>query len=203
MNDATGPVLVLLAAGAGSRFGATKQLAPLQGEPMLRRAARIALGSGRPLLVLGGAQAESVEPSLQGLPLLWRVHRGWADGLGSSIACAITIVQQEWPHASGALLMLADQPLVDLTLLQRLLKIHTDHPADIVAADYGRRHGPPALFPRNCFAALAALQGDRGAQQLLLNPPRPLHSVPAPQAAFDIDWPQDYQQAQHQLDQGY
>ncbi len=202
MNDATGTVLVLLAAGASSRFGATKQLAALQGEPMLRRAARIALGCGRPLLVLGGAHAESVEPCLQDLPLCWRVHRGWIDGLGSSIACAITLVQREWPQASGVLLMLADQPLVDLTLLQRLLKIHADHPADIAAADYGGRHGPPALFPRDCFAALAALQGDRGAQALLLDPPRPLHSVPAPQAAFDIDWPQDYQQAQRQLEQG-
>lgn len=202
MTDATGPVLVLLAAGAGSRFGATKQLAPLQGEPMLRRAARIALGSGQPLLVLGGAQAESVAPSLQGLSLLWRVHHDWADGLGSSVARAITIVQQEWPHASGALLMLADQPLVDLPLLQRLLKIHADHPADIAAADYGAQHGPPALFPRECFAALAALQGDRGAQALLRDPPRPLHSVPAAQAAFDIDWPQDYQRAQQQLAQG-
>lgn len=202
MTDAAGPVLVLLAAGAGSRFGATKQLAPLQGEPMLRRAARIALGSDRPLLVLGGAQAASVAPCLQGLPLLWHVHRGWADGLGSSIACAITIVQQEWPHASGALLMLADQPLVDLALLQRLQKIHADHPADIVAADYGPQRGPPALFPRECFATLAALRGDRGAQALLLDPPRPLHSVAAPQAAFDIDWPQDYQRAQQQLEQG-
>jgi CTP:molybdopterin cytidylyltransferase MocA len=201
LNNATGPVLVLLAAGAGSRFGATKQLTPLQGEPMLRRAARIALGSGRPLLVLGGAQAESVEPSLQGLPLHWHVHRGWADGLGSSIACAITFVQHEWPHASGALLMLADQPQVDLTLLQSLLKMHMDHPADIVAADYGPRRGPPVLFPRGCFAALTALQGDRGAQALLLDPPRPLHSVPAPQAAFDIDRPQDYQQAKQQLEQ--
>lgn len=201
MNDTSGPVLVLLAAGGSSRFGAIKQLAALQGEPMLRRAARIALGCGQPLLVLGGAQAESVEPCLQGLPLCWHVHRGWADGLGSSIACAITFVQQEWPNASGALLMLADQPRVDLTLLQSLLHIHADHPADIVAADYGPRHGPPALFPRACFAALSTLRGDRGAQALLLDPPHPMHSVPAPQAALDIDLPHDYAQAKHQLEQ--
>jgi CTP:molybdopterin cytidylyltransferase MocA len=189
----TRPPIVLLAAGAASRFGAPKQLAPIAGVPMLRRIALDALATGHPVLVIGGAHADAVAAALVELPLQWRVHADWAQGLGRSIAFAIDHVQQLHPQASAALLCLGDQPLVDTALLARMLAQHSMQPEQIVVADYGPRLGPPVLFPRLDFASLRALHGDRGAQALLAAQPTRLVRIKAPQAAFDIDCPQDYQ----------
>ena len=78
------PVILLLAAGEGRRYGGIKQLADIQGEPMVRRAARAALGHGVPVVVVLGAHAEQVGPCsttcLYGLPAstvgckVWAVH---------------------------------------------------------------------------------------------------------------------------------
>ncbi|MET0331831.1 MAG: nucleotidyltransferase family protein [Dyella sp.] len=187
------PPIVLLAAGAASRFGTPKQLAPIAGVPMLRRIALSALATEHPLLVIGGAHADAVADALAELPLHWRVHADWAQGLGSSIAFAIEHVQQLHPQASAALLCLGDQPLVETALLARLLAQHAAQLEQIVVADYGPRLGPPVLFPQRDFAALRELHGDRGAQVLLAAQPTRLVRIEAPQAAFDIDSPQDYQ----------
>jgi molybdenum cofactor cytidylyltransferase len=200
-NSDPRPLIVLLAAGAASRFGAPKQLALIAGMPMLRRVALTALATGHPLLVIGGAHADTVADTLAELPLHWRVHSDWSQGLGSSIAFAIDQLQQLHPQASGALLCLGDQPLVETALLMRLLAGHAERPEQIVVADYGPHLGPPVLFPRRDFAALRELHGDRGAQALLAAQPARLVRIEAPQAAFDIDSPQDYQRLlQHGAD---
>lgn len=199
MKDAAAAVVVILAAGAASRFGSPKQLAPLQGEPMLRRISRLALATGHPVLVVGGAHAEVVGPTLADLPLAWCPHAGWAQGLGSSIAFATGQLRDRWPQTSAALLLLGDQPLVDTALLRRLLVEHRQYPAAIVACDYGPQLGPPVLFPRASFAALGRLQGDRGAQALLADPTQPLRRIEAPRAAFDVDRPEQQQLAEQYL----
>jgi len=51
------PVIVLLAAGEGRRFGGTKQLADIDGETMVHRAARTAIATGVELIVVTGAHA--------------------------------------------------------------------------------------------------------------------------------------------------
>ena len=80
------PVIVLLAAGEASRFGSLKQLATIDGEPLVRRAASQALACGVPVLAVLGAGADRVAPALADLPLHTLLHEGWRDGLGSSLA---------------------------------------------------------------------------------------------------------------------
>jgi CTP:molybdopterin cytidylyltransferase MocA len=201
LNSDPRPPIVLLAAGAASRFGAPKQLALIDGVPMLRRIALRALATGHPLLVIGGAHADAVGAALAELPLQWRVHVDWAQGLGRSITFAIDQLQHLHSQTSAALLCLGDQPLVETDLLARMLACHDEQPEQIVVADYGPRLGPPVLFPRRDFAALRELHGDRGAQTLLAAQPTRLLRIAAPQAAFDIDSPQDYQRLlQHGAD---
>ena len=52
--------LIVLAAGASSRLGRPKQLLMFEGEPLIRRAARIALeaGGGPVVVMLGNAERE-------------------------------------------------------------------------------------------------------------------------------------------------
>ena len=59
---------VLLAAGASTRMGSNKLLFQLEGESLLRRAARTALEAGlAPVVVVLGHQAERCEEELCGL----------------------------------------------------------------------------------------------------------------------------------------
>ncbi len=168
MNAADGtPVILLLAAGEGARFGGIKQLAPVDGEPMIRRSAHQALACGVPVRVLLGAHADAVAPVLADLPLEVQVHQDWARGMGDTLAAGVRDLQARHPHASGVLVVLADQPRIGPRLLPALLQAHARSPDRIIATVVDGRAGPPALFPRDDFAALAALTGAQGARALL------------------------------------
>jgi CTP:molybdopterin cytidylyltransferase MocA len=134
---------------------------------MLRRSALQALACGRPVVVVLGAQADRVAPVLAGLPVRIVVHAGWRDGMGSSLAAGVRAVRDDHPDASGVLLVLADQPLLGDVLLRHLLDEHERLPAHIVGTAQAGRVGPPIVFPRGDFEALAALDGPHGPRELL------------------------------------
>jgi CTP:molybdopterin cytidylyltransferase MocA len=163
----TAPAIVLLAAGEGARFGSPKQLASVDGEPMLRRSALQALACGRPVIVVLGAQADRVAPALADLPVQIVVHAGWRDGMGSSLAAGVRAVQREHADASGVLLVLADQPRLGDMLLRHLLAEHERLPTHIIGTMQAGRVGPPIVFPRGDFDALAVLDGPHGPRELL------------------------------------
>jgi CTP:molybdopterin cytidylyltransferase MocA len=188
------PVIVLLAAGEASRFGSLKQLALIDGEPMARCAALQALACGVPVLVVLGAGAERIAPVLAELPLQPVMHAGWRDGMGSSLAAGVRAVQATYPHASGVLVMLADQPRLGTPLLAQLLALHAQSPTQIIATAQAGRAGPPALFPHADFNALAATRGPHGAKDWLQREAaRVLLVEPARCGAdlSDIDTPDD------------
>lgn len=192
--NAASPVIVLLAAGEASRFGSLKQLALIDGEPMVRDAARQALACGVPVVAVLGAGAERVAPVLADLPLQMVVHDGWRDGLGSSLAAGVRAVQRAHPHASGVLVMLADQPRLGTPLLTHLLARHAQAPTQLIATAQPGGAGPPALFPHSELAALAAARGPHGAREWLRRDPTRVAMVdPACWSAdlCDVDTPDD------------
>lgn len=160
-------VIVLLAAGESRRFGSPKQLALIDGEPMLRRAACTALAAGVPVLVVLGAQADSVRSALDGLNVDVFHCADWAAGMGRSLATGAQAATKLFPNASGLLLCLADQPLIEAAMLTQLLHRHHQVPQKILACAHGAAAGPPVLFPRDCLDELAQWDGADGARALL------------------------------------
>jgi CTP:molybdopterin cytidylyltransferase MocA len=161
------PVIVLLAAGEGRRFDGIKQLAELDGEPMCRHVATRLLALDCPLVVVTGAHAGAVERALDGLAIDLVRHEDWRRGLGSSIARAAHHVLQHHGAASGVLVCLADQPLIDAGHYRHLLFRHAEAPDRLLATRHGQVSGPPVLFPADCLPDLAAWTGSRGAHALL------------------------------------
>ena len=100
---------LILAAGAGRRFGAIKQLAPVRGEPMIRHAIALAeaVAPGAVQVVLGAHRAQIAAQLPQGVPAI--EHPGWAEGLGSSLAAGMVGLRGQ---PDGVLLLLADQIVV-------------------------------------------------------------------------------------------
>jgi molybdenum cofactor cytidylyltransferase len=181
--------VVVLAAGASTRFGSPKQLVRLNGRPLLHLAVSRAVEvAGQAVTVVLGANAADLAPLLRHTPAALIVNRDWSEGMGSSVRAGIARVPAT---ADAALLMLADQPAVTAEDLRRLVGTWRRQPQCIVAAYYDGVTGVPAIFPREDFTALAALRGDAGARTLLKRSGERVVRVPLPAAAIDIDTPED------------
>lgn len=167
LHDATSPVIVLLAAGEGSRFGGAKQLADIAGEPMVRRVARILLEADVPVIAVTGAYADDVETVLDDLPLQLVRSEDWQLGMGCSLAAGAREVVRTFPHASCLLICLADQPMLDKASIRSMLSRHRETPDRLLVAGHQGIQGPPVLFPRDCFATLTKLSGSQGARLVL------------------------------------
>ena len=92
---------------------------------------------------------------------------------------------------SHILVQLADQPAVTTAYLTELLALAATGPGTVATA-YGKRAGVPAVFPAECFGALAALGGDAGAGPLLNSGDVRVRCIHPPFDLFDIDTPEDY-----------
>lgn len=193
------PVILLLAAGEGSRFGGAKQLATIGGEPMVRRAARALLEAGVPVLAVTGAYADDVEAVLDDLPLSMIRCEGWQGGMGHSLASGVRVLNRMFPQTTGVLVCLADQPLQSSAALRDMLQRHQAVPERILATEHDGVQGPPVLFPRDCFGALAALSGAHGARPLLKQEAARVEVFTAT-AWMDVDTPEDLQQARAMLE---
>lgn len=184
------PVVVLLAAGEGRRFGGLKQLADLSGEPMCRRVATQLLSLECPLVVVTGADADAVEQALEGLMLETVRHEDWQRGLGSSIARGARHVRERHGASRSILVCLADQPLIDIGHYRRMLDRHRQDPDRVLATRHDAVTGPPALFPADCLSDLARWQDARGARALLEREAARLETFRVPEH-LDVDTPED------------
>lgn len=179
----TGTAAIVLAAGRSARLGTPKQLVAVQGEPLVRRMARVALEAGcRPVVVVEGATA--LASALAGLPVELVACPAWAEGPGASLACGARAVG---PRAARVLVLLVDQVLVARPQVEALLSA----PGDFAAAEYGGALGVPARFGPGFLEVLTSLPPQRGAKAWLLEHRDRVTAVPMPQAAVDLDTPED------------
>ena len=180
---------VVLAAGPARRFGSAKQLARVAGQPLLYTAvARAYEVTGNALVVVLGAEAAKLAPLLAHFPGSVIVNHEWREGLASSIRAGVARLP---PGCNGVLLLLADQAAVTADDLGRLAGTWRRQPQYIAAALYAGTLGAPAIFPRSMFRELTELRGDAGARRLLRGKPELVVSVPMPNAAIDVDTPED------------
>jgi molybdenum cofactor cytidylyltransferase len=180
---------IVLAAGASRRFGSPKQLVCFERQPLVQRVIAGATElAGSAVSVVLGAYAAEIASTLPPGSASIIINRDWQEGIASSIRAAVTRL----PGAcDGALLLLADQPLVGSHSLNRLAAAWRRQPRSIIASRYGAVTGVPAIFPRWCFSDLASLRGDQGARILLRRYADHVVRLANPEAEVDIDYPED------------
>lgn len=178
---------LILAAGASTRLGQPKQLALLNGEPLLVRAIRVAREADLEPCVLLGANAAQIEATCH-LNATVLHNPDWAQGMASSLHVGIQALQTRKDDARGVILMTCDQPAVTEQHLRQLVKLGVLE-GEPIASRYGgegeKRHGVPAYFPNTRFRELLLLQGDAGARSLLAT----AKSIHLKLGEIDIDTP--------------
>ena len=187
--------VILLAAGAATRFGGPKLAMPFGRTSLLRRATEAALEVSANVIVVTGAHCEAIEPLVADLPVTLAYNPDWVLGMSQSIAHGIVRLCAVAPDVRCALVMLADQVRVGADELRQLLAAHETAPDMIVAASYAGESGAPCVFPRLYFDKLMQLQGARGARTILRRHAHSVRVLSMPQAATDIDTPADYADA--------
>lgn len=186
---------LVLAAGAGRRFGAAKQLASLGGRPLLEHTLAHAAAApvARVVVALGADGAEiATEVRLHGAEPL--ISDGWREGMAAPLRDGIAALGD----FAAAVVLLGDQPLIGPAAVARVLAARRAG-WDAVRATYGGRPGHPVLIERCLFAAIADLSGDSGARELLAatrTRPVPCDDVANP---LDVDSPADLRLAEQAL----
>ncbi|CAA9495470.1 MAG: hypothetical protein AVDCRST_MAG67-1652 [uncultured Solirubrobacteraceae bacterium] len=158
---------VVLAAGSGSRFGASaKQLAELDGIPLLEHALRAveAVPTIDRIVVVLGARAEEIRAGVEFGPAEVVVCEDWAEGQAASLRCGIAAVAD----AEAAVLTLGDMPRITPQVIERFADLAAQRGSHARArAVYDGMPGHPVVLGREYFEQIAALRGDVGAREVL------------------------------------
>jgi molybdenum cofactor cytidylyltransferase len=180
---------MVLAAGTSTRFGTTKQLAEIDGKPMVRRAVRLAEYACEERFVLvAGNRWMDVHEACSPLKGYLVINDDFETGIATSIATGVKAISES---ADALLLILADQPLITERYLDRMIKAWSGSETSIVCSEFANTVGPPVIFPSAYFAELTRLEGDKGARRLLELHAENVIRLPFEDAAMDIDVPAD------------
>ncbi len=151
---------LILAAGAGRRFGGDKLLADLGGAPVICRTTEAVLAAGfGDVVVATGAEHVRIDAALQGLSCRIVPTPGWEEGMAASIRTGSAALAS---CRSGLFVFLGDMPLVPAHISGRLaeLAIQMGYAARPIVRD---KPGHPVCFVGKAASDLALLTGDQGA----------------------------------------
>jgi molybdenum cofactor cytidylyltransferase len=151
---------LILAAGEGRRFGATKQLAELRGRPLLEYALEAMVGVSPRVVVLGhDADAIRARVDLHGATVV--VCEDWASGQSASLRAGLAALD----GCDAVVVVLGDMPGITAEAIAAVTAAGGD--ADAVRASYDGRPGHPVLLRRALLERAGELRGDTGFRDLL------------------------------------
>lgn len=196
----TAPIgAVLLAAGLSSRMGQPKPLLPWKnGETLLSHILKTAQRAGiAPIVVVTGHAAEQVN-------VIAQIHGAQAAHntdyakleLLSSLKVGLRALPENCP---ATLVMLADQPLIEVETLQHIITAWQAERPAAVAPTYRGQRGHPVLFSREFWPELLALPDGSAPREVLARHRDRLRLVPVESASVitDLDTLEDYHRALH------
>jgi molybdenum cofactor cytidylyltransferase len=149
---------LVLAAGAGRRFGGPKQIALLEGRALVEHALAALAGLDRVVVVLG-AHADEVRRGADLGAAEVVVCDGWAEGMSASLRAGLEALR----GAEEIVIVLADQPLVTAAVVERVRAA----PGPAARAVYDGEPGHPVVVRAPLLERAGELRGDAGFRELL------------------------------------
>ena len=160
-------IAIVLAGGKSSRMGSNKMMADFHGVPMVTATIRNTLQSSVDgTIVVSGHQHDKVEAEAAKLGAASVFNRDFSEGLSTSLTCGLRAAIAQ--HADAVVICLADMPLVEPKLIDRLIAAYNpvEH-RTIAVPTYLGKFGNPVLWGSEHFEKLLSLTGDRGARALI------------------------------------
>lgn len=179
---------ILLAAGAGSRFGGGKLLHPLDGVAIGVRSARNMLAAGLPVTAVVRPGSEELVRLLQNEGVDVTVCANAAEGMGISLAHVIGLARD----AGGWVVALADMPRIRPETIAHIAE-GVRAGAIIAAPAYHGERGHPVGFSPALRDELLACHGDEGARAVVKRHHADIRLLATddPGVIFDIDRRED------------
>ncbi len=180
--------IVIPAAGASARMrGGDKLMEQVDGQPMLRRQAGVALMTRRPVMITLRPTDTARQAALEGLAVRILEVPDAASGMSASLRRAA--------GALGTALMILPADMPDLTAqdLTALIAAWEQAP-DLIhrGSTEGGQPGHPVIFPARFLPDLTGLAGDEGARPIVARTPALLVPLPGRHAVTDLDTPEDW-----------
>lgn len=180
---------IVLAAGASKRLRRPKQLAEVDGQPLIARAVRVAAAVAPTIVVvppdgLPAARAireilDRLQPSL---PLRIVENPDWSEGMASSIRAGVAAAEGD------VVITLCDQPRITPAHLRALVAAGSP----IAATGYSGIAGVPVFFAAEFRNELLALRGESGARSVVEAHRSRTAVIPFDAARFDLDTDADF-----------
>ena len=155
---------LLMAAGSSRRMGGpNKLLMAYHAKPLITFAVDAVMGAGfsKRILVTGRDQQE-IQKHAAGFEVTHNPR--FAEGFGTSLAAGFSALQI-MPEIDGALVMLADMPLITLAHLNEMIAAFDDK--SIVRAMHQGQPGNPVIIPKALFVEMTKLNGEQSGQMIL------------------------------------
>lgn len=193
MDDGPRRAALVLAAGRATRFGATKQLAEVDGRPLVAHVVAAAIGAALDRVVVvvghdGVAVTDAVTAAANACAAAVTVvdNPDHVAGQATSLARGIEAVGD----ADVAVVLLGDEPDVDTRVVARVAAAVIGPDVPVARVAYRDGPGHPVAFHRSLFAELRAVTGDRGARDVVARHRVAEVTVDAPRPR-DVDTPAD------------
>jgi molybdenum cofactor cytidylyltransferase len=203
MSPETHTAGIILAAGASIRFGQPKQLTRLKGKYLVEKVLDAALESRLDLVVLVlGHEYQSI---LQALGSKVRhprlevvINHHYQEGQSSSLKTGLVSVQKAF---SAVMYLLADQPMINSTIIDLLLDQLDGSEKEICVPVFEGQRGNPTIFKRSTYEEIMMIDGDIGARDIIAkNAQRVLYAkIKDPLCFFDIDSPEDLKKLEEMM----
>lgn len=184
--------ILILAAGESKRMGQAKQLLPLGDTTILGHSLSVCQKSKiGPIWIVLGARANEIRKSLPAGAYQIVINEAWKDGMGSSMAAGIRVIQQD-SQITEVVIVLADQVKLTERSLQNFHALYKGSEKTIAVSMTEEGAGPPSIFDRQWFHALASLSGDQGAKPVVKSNRFEVLQIVHAAAEQDVDTPEDY-----------
>ena len=165
---------IILAAGASTRFGQTKQLLTWIGNdgvarPLVTHITEIALQSSlRRVYLVIGHDRERIQTAIGPITNNQRLHivknEDFIHGQSTSVHAGLAALMSD---ADAAMFLLCDQPKISPALIDKLIaQYESDNPL-ICLPMAGDRRGNPVIFSKQLFPELLRIEGDTGGRPLI------------------------------------
>lgn len=181
---------IVLAAGLSRRMGRSKMLLPLGPKLVIRHCLDSIITAGiLDIVVVLGTDGEEIAAAVSGMPVRTVVNPDSRSDMAGSVRLGL---RQADRALTGALICLADHPLVLSETIMGLVNAHRSIPDSILIPLYRGRRGHPTLFPRKAIEDIFSLETLRDVIASRTESVRAV-DVDDEGVVLDLDTPEDYE----------